>query len=223
MKMQKHSVALAALSIMSVVPSLEAAHVAAGVAPTELGNVLAFYNQIETETFPEFHFTTMGGLLTMSLMTTGPRAGQYQVAADVYYALALGTPNGSPAPSGAFIDLFVTSVIGPEGGALNFFESGAQTPTFTVGVGDAPDSLDFYNLSVAANAPDPFGHIHGRQWSFTQPGDYTVTFVLKDRSGQVGDSAPYTVSYSSVPEPGVATALLGGIAVLAFRRNRARR
>ena len=67
---------------------------------------------------------------------------------------------------------------------------------------------------------DPYGHIHGRSWTANQPGTYTVDYILKDASGQHADSAPFTVTYGAVPEPGTAALLAGGLAALGLVRRR---
>ena len=67
---------------------------------------------------------------------------------------------------------------------------------------------------------DPYGHLHGRSWTANQPGTYTVDYILKDASGQHADSAPFTVTYGAVPEPGTAALLAGGLAALGLVRRR---
>jgi len=67
---------------------------------------------------------------------------------------------------------------------------------------------------------DPYGHIHGRSWTANQPGTYTVDYILHDASGQHPDSAPFTVTYGAVPEPGTAALLAGGLAALGLVRRR---
>ena len=67
---------------------------------------------------------------------------------------------------------------------------------------------------------DPYGHLHGRSWTANQPGTYTVDYILKDASGQHADSAPFTVTYGAVPEPGSAALLAGGLAALGLVRRR---
>jgi hypothetical protein len=66
---------------------------------------------------------------------------------------------------------------------------------------------------------DPYGHIHGRSISVDTPGDYTVTYVLKDTTGTYADSTPFVVSYTAaVPEPGTIALLAGaGIGALVLR------
>ena len=67
---------------------------------------------------------------------------------------------------------------------------------------------------------DPYGHLHGRSWTANQPGTYTVDYILKDASGQHADSAPFTVTYGAVPEPGSAALLAGALAALGLVRRR---
>ena len=67
---------------------------------------------------------------------------------------------------------------------------------------------------------DPYGHLHGRSWTANQPGTYTVDYILHDASSQHPDSAPFTVTYGAVPEPGTAALLAGGLATLGLVRRR---
>ena len=67
---------------------------------------------------------------------------------------------------------------------------------------------------------DPYGHIHGRSWTANQPGTYTVDYILHDAFGQHADSAPFTVTYGAVPEPGSAAILAGALAALGLVRRR---
>jgi hypothetical protein len=197
-----------------------AAHVAAGVTSSPLGNVLAFYDELETELGPVYTLLTSTRPITLTLQTSGALLGYWRADSDTYFALALESPLSAPA--GSFVDMFVTNITGPEGGIFSYFESGSATPTFSLVVGETPDALDSFRLSDTfpiTPTSDPFGHIHGRRMAFNQPGDYTITYVLRDRSGQVADSAPMTVSYSGVPEPGVALSLIAGVAVLVFHRR----
>ncbi|MCE9611298.1 MAG: PEP-CTERM sorting domain-containing protein [Chthoniobacter sp.] len=67
---------------------------------------------------------------------------------------------------------------------------------------------------------DPYGHLHGRSWTANQPGTYTVDYILHDASGQHADSAPFTVTYGAVPEPGSAALFAGALAALGLVRRR---
>ena len=67
---------------------------------------------------------------------------------------------------------------------------------------------------------DPYGHLHGRSWTANQPGTYTVDYILHDASGLHPDSAPFTVTYGAVPEPGTAALLAGALAALGLVRRR---
>ena len=83
---------------------------------------------------------------------------------------------------------------------------------------------------AGAAGADPFGHLHGRNFTATVPGDYVVGFKLFDNSGNgTGGGAIHTPSatlnirFSAVPEPSVGVLLALGAAglVLVHRRNRA--
>ncbi len=73
------------------------------------------------------------------------------------------------------------------------------------------------NVTAVTN---PFGHIHGRVFTADQEGTYTVNYVLHDLAGNQADSAPFSVTYSAVPEPASLALLAGSAATLAFIRRR---
>jgi len=114
----------------------------------------------------------------------------------------------------------------------------APAITFTIGTG-VTAGTGYFNLTdlslqvgsgVNGNAPtgtnnppvDPYGHMHGRNVTFDQPGNYTVTYIVHDANGLYADSAPFAVGYTTVvPEPGTSVALVS-LAALGFWRLRRR-
>ncbi len=94
--------------------------------------------------------------------------------------------------------------------------------TLVVGDGVTANPTGINNTNPPA---DPYGHIHGRSVSVDTPGDYTVTYILRDSTGTYTDSAPFVVSYTAVaavPEPGT-LALLAGAgmgALVLLKRSR---
>lgn len=70
----------------------------------------------------------------------------------------------------------------------------APNPAGTVATANGLPTGFVWNHPQAVQ--DPFGHIHGRRFTFDQPGEYRVTYVLTDLSGIQTDSAPFTLIYS---------------------------
>jgi hypothetical protein len=93
---------------------------------------------------------------------------------------------GAPAP-GAFIVAEIVSVLGPEGGAFQFWETNSTTtPAASISTGTTNSTFRFElsDALLGAGEPgaDPFGHIHGRRFTVTRPGLYTVGFRAYDVS-----------------------------------------
>jgi hypothetical protein len=99
-----------------------------------------------------------------------------------------GGPALNAAAQGSFIVAKVTSVTGPGGGEISFWEENEEatetTRRFNIPVG-TPSLTNQFNLSqgvTTPDGPDPFGHIHGRRFTADKPGLYTVGFQLVDTS-----------------------------------------
>ncbi len=112
---------------------------------------------------------------------------------------------GGPAPGcaaqGAYIEAILRSVTGPAGGEIGFWVEGVDgtttTEMFAVPVG-MTDSTNRFNLTEGdegigvdtPDGPDPFGHIHGRRFTATKPGLYTVGFQFIDTGHAGTDGGP---------------------------------
>lgn len=159
--------------------------------------------------------------------------------------------NAFAADPGSFLELNIVNVTGPSGATFGFWEESDTAPRtgFTIGTGVfGPGKFALTNDGVSflgqpnyvgdgvndgvgeppstpnGNPPvDPYGHIHGRTFTFDQPGEYTVTYMLSDKSGHHPNSAPFSITYSSVPEPTVSGLVIGALALLGARRARRQR
>ena len=144
---------------------------------------------------------------------------------------ALTATNGGSA-LGSFLRSEIVSVTGPSGGMFGFWEGedfgGGSSPTFSISTGSSGVSFrfDLSDASLGAGQPlqDPFGHIHGRRFTTTLEGLYTVGFRVLDTSMNGAGGGPiHTASdvlfmnFSAVvPEPST-LALCGiGLAALGF-------
>jgi len=148
--------------------------------------------------------------------------------------------NAWGASLGSNIELRIDSITGPAGASFSYWEAGATAPTYTastgltggtfafsltdaaatIGDGNNPPTTTTTNVIGTSNPQDPYGHIHGRQFSFDTLGTYTVSYVLHDVSGIQADSSAFTVTYTATPEP--ATISLLGLAGLGFALMRRR-
>ena len=140
--------------------------------------------------------------------------GYYYTSDQVFTALAATADNGGPEPGhaapGTFIQVKLLSVEGPAGAGFGFWET-------------AEDGVDSTNLTWSVPVPytngtrlipvsqsngsagsDPYGHLHGRVYSVTQPGFYKATWQFVDTStnGPGGGpvdlpSAPFSTYYQA--------------------------
>jgi hypothetical protein len=232
----KTNITLIITSIISIILTTTAGaqihgHINAGIADTDSNGAdqddpLAFYS----EEIPDFE--SGGGFsVSMPFSETGRFAGYYNGSQTITVLSALtGLPEDDQHPAlNSFIQLQLVSVTGPAGGEFGFWEStalgGGSTPTFSLAVG-ATNGTDMWALSEGDESGDPYGHIHGRRFSATLPGLYTVGFRLVDTStvGTAGGpihipSRIYLIDFEAVPEPSSAALLAAGIATVLFTRN----
>ncbi|HYG21962.1 MAG TPA: hypothetical protein VEH04_04205 [Verrucomicrobiae bacterium] len=170
----------------------------------------------------------------MTYASSGRFAGHFN-SSPTLVALSAGTlPAGLPPAYGSFIQVQLTLLSAPTGGSLGFWLTGDMVPTYPLNVGQSTPLIDLSNpLTAGDPGEDPAGHIHGRRFTATLPGDYLVGLQLFDTSQNgVGGGPIHTpsemlhVNFRAVPEPvplaflGIA---LGGTVLLQIHRKRARR
>ena len=138
--------------------------------------------------------------------------GYYWTDDSVFTALSATPNNGGPEPGhaapGTYIQVKLLSVDGPAGASFGFWE--------TAGQGADGEGVDGTNLTWSVTVPyrsgtnlihisesdgspgsDPYGHIHGRVYSFTKPGYYQATWQFVDTSTNGPNGGP--VDLPSVP------------------------
>jgi hypothetical protein len=205
-------------------------HLNAGATGQAQGDRLTFANG-------NIFSSESGYVKELPLASSGKYSGYY--AANITFtALATTIDNGGPvagAPApGSFIMAGIQSVEGPAGGRFGFWDSAATAPTIEYSVGyEATTPTSLWSLSDAsigagAQGADPFGHIHGRSFTATMPGDYTVSFQLFDLSIHGAGGGPIhtpsellSIRFTAVPEPSTAALILvGGLIVAAGLRPR---
>jgi hypothetical protein len=160
-------------------------HIFAGALGTNQNDKLNFSNGVL------FDATLSSYSLPQILRTNGMNAGHYRGDALTFSALAGTIPNGGPIPGhaafGSQLAVQVVSVAGPPGGSFAFWEGDGESDlgaiTFSVPSGTT-NGTNFLIVSENNNVPgtDPYGHIHGREFTTSAPGTYTVGFRVIDVS-----------------------------------------
>lgn len=133
------------------------------------------------------------------LRTNGFNAGYYRGDVLTLSALAGTVPNGGPivghAAFGSRLAVQVVSVTGPVGGSFAFWEGDGENDldqiTFSVPVGTT-DGTNHLVISENNSEPgvDPYGHIHGREFTASTPGTYVVGLRVIDLSTNGVNSGP---------------------------------
>lgn len=166
-----------------------------------------------------------GYVQNMTLATSGRYAGFYNTGPTF---TALSSTNGGAAP-GSFLTAEIVSVTGPAGGQFAFWEGvdqgGGSSPTFSIATGGTGLSHQFAlsDVSEGAGPPgeDPFGHLHGRRFTATEQGTYTVGLRVIDTSVNGAGGGPIHMpsdvlfmNFAAVPEPSAFA--LAGLALAGF-------
>lgn len=193
MKNSRWLVWLLFLGWMWVAPPVRGQHVHlnAGAMGSLAGNPLYFSNG-------DAFATNTGWFLPLRWTTNGVYAG-FHVGSLTLTALPSTPDNGGPsvghASPGATLEARIVSVEGPAGGSWGFWDSDgsedAPALTFSVAVGETHGTGTF-RLSENDGSPgsDPYGHVHGRKFTATTPGLYTVGVQLFDISGNGSGGGP---------------------------------
>lgn len=202
--------------------SAQHGHLNAGALGQNQGDKLAFING---SIFAE----QSGYAKALTAQSSGNYSGFYQGSITLT-ALPTTVANGGPAAGasapGSFLEARIASVQGPAGGYFSFWEEGATAPTVSYQTGTTGGTTTFALSDVSTGAGtvggDPFGHLHGRSFTTTLPGEYTVGIALIDSSknGLNGgaihvDSDTLFIRFQTVPEPATSALLgVGGAAVV---------
>jgi hypothetical protein len=168
-------------------------HVNAGAIRTEQGAQLYFPNS-------NLFDTNAGYNVYLGFADSGSFSNLYQGAGVTFTALAGTLDNGGPAfghaMTGAFLHLQFVSMSGPPGGVFGVWAQSETNPgtsdlLFSLPVGTS-DGTNMFALSDSDGSPgaDPYGHIHGRTFTATQPGLYTLGCRILDTSANGTDGGP---------------------------------
>jgi len=183
-----HFIAAAALAAAAFTPArAQHIHIAAGAESGLPGSKLFFSNGFL------YDVNSYGGVTPACVYMSANDPfypGLYQSSAT-FTALPATMWTGGPTPyaaeQGAHIEMTFLSVEGPKGGGISLWveneEGTSKTLMFTMPSGTF-GATHRINLSEGVDFPeyDPFGHIHGRRFTASKPGLYTVGVQLVDTS-----------------------------------------
>jgi len=148
-------------------------------------------------------FITNSGYVKTLTYTNGGRFAGYYEGNITLTALAATPAFGGPVPNapalGSFIQAQLVSVDGPAGGSFGFWEAGSTNPTYSLLSGESGTNMFRLTESDGSPGTDPYGHIHGRRFTATQPGFYTVGFRLVDTSTNGTNGGPIHTASGVLP------------------------
>jgi hypothetical protein len=161
-------------------------HLAAGATANTNGATLVFQNAADFGGEAGFVFHLTPGT------TNDAYLGYYYTDELVFSALAATPDDGGPEPGAAALGTYIQAkllrVEGPAGATFGFWEAGqdgfdSTNLTWTVPVPyENGTNLIAVTESDGSPGADPYGHRHGRIFSFTKPGLYKVTWQFVDTS-----------------------------------------
>ncbi len=163
------------------------AHVNAGASSTNQDAQLYFVNGA--------NFVTNSGYVVSLVSNTEPRFEGLYAGTITFTALAatedLGGPAFGHAAPGSVLELQMVSARGPTNGVFGFWEQFDPAPRMTIETGET-NGTNMFLLSESSGAPgeDPFGHVHGREFSATEPGLYAIGFRIVDTSQNGAGGGP---------------------------------
>lgn len=182
-------------------------HIYAGALGTNQNDKLYFSNGAQ------FDASSSSYALPQILRTNGLNAGYYRGDALTFSALPATPANGGPitnqsgtlnAALGARLAVQVVSVDGPPGGSFAFWEGDGESDlgniTFSVPVGTT-NGANYLVISENNGEPgaDPYGHIHGREFTTSAPGTYVVGFRVIDISNNGAGGGPIQMPSDVLP------------------------
>lgn len=166
------------LVVSSVAWSQDHGHLNVGSTGVTQNDPLIFANANIFETATNY-------VKTLTLATNGAYNGFYQ-GNITFTGLAATEAHAGPedfaAALGTKIHAQLVSVDGPAGGAFAFWETGATSPTITLASGTTGTNMWQVSENDGSPGSDPYGHFHGRRFTATKPGIYTIGFRAFDFS-----------------------------------------
>ena len=153
-------------------------HLNVGAAGTNQNDALIFDERVIFEASSDY-------VKTLLYATFGTYTGYYQ-GNITFTALAASPAHLGPVPNapalGSWLYAQLVSVDGTPGGAFAFWDTGATGPTISLICGTTGTNTWLLSENGGLPTTDPYGHIHGRRFTATKPGIYTVGFRAFDFS-----------------------------------------
>lgn len=168
-------------------PAAAHEHLAAGAARSEAGAALIFVNAAN-------YAAESGYVIPMEAAPSGRFAGTHHAELTLI-CQAIDPDLGGPAPfhpvAGTRVEAVIETVEGPIGGVFAFWEAGTPVASITAPVGQTNGTIRFPVSENDGNPDaDPYGHVHGRNFSGTAPGLYRVGFRFVDTAGNGPGGGP---------------------------------
>jgi len=166
-------------------------HLNAGAYGSEVGAALYFVNG-------DRFAAASGYVVSLEKAVEGPHTGLYRgsiTLTSLAATLDYGGPAFGHAAIGARIEVGVETLDGPAGGKFGFWEEeGGEEGTrltFEEPVGTVAGTNRFrLSENDGSEGSDPYGHVHGRVFTATTPGLYTVGLRLVETSGNGAGGTP---------------------------------
>lgn len=156
-------------------------HVNVGAVSTNAGSALLWENGAD-------FISSSGYVKTLTATNAGKYAGYYQgniTLTVLAQTPAYGGPMAGAPALGSLVFVRMSVLSAPPGGRFGFWDTNttaATGPSLALGAGEVATNLIRVTQESGLPGADPFGHIHGRRFSATQPGFYQVGFQAFDLS-----------------------------------------
>lgn len=142
-----------------------------------------------------------------------PFSGYAPLFPGGYYACELTFSHEDP--DGSLPRAELLTVEGPPGATFAFWEVNATAPTWSRPTGWTAEDGERPSFAIYEDGSG-YGHIHGRLFSATHPGIYSVRFRAVDERGAYAPSLPVTVVFTVHATPPLTLTVLAGEARLSF-------
>jgi hypothetical protein len=174
---------LAAAVLLASLPARaqDHGHLNVGAVSTNAGSALLWENG------PDF-ISSSGYVKTLTATNAGKYAGYYQgniTLTVLAQTPAYGGPMAGAPALGSLVFVRMNVLSAPPGGRFGFWDTNTTAvtgPSLSMGVGEMATNLFRVTQESGLPGADPFGHIHGRRFTATQPGFYQVGFQAFDLS-----------------------------------------
>lgn len=184
-----------------------------------LSPVLSAHSHIDVQATPSGQLLLVGA--TSETMVYVPPGEPFTLYAPQfpggYYATELTFSSEDPLTPNALPRIQLLSVSGPAGASFAFWEAGATSPTWARAAGWTASGADYPDL-ITYEDESGVGHIHGRLFTATHPGTYTIAFRAVDGTAAAPRlaSEPHSITIEVLATPQLSIRSEAGQARLSF-------